>query len=345
MAALRRNLSGAKGSARVVARSGGYLIVVRPGELDLSAFEELASQGRAALQRSEHALAARRFSEALALWHGRPLENVALSGTAEADSVRLSEDHINVLEDCLHARLAAGEHASVIGDLRGLVLEHPLREHLWALLMLALYRAGRKADALAAYEDARAQLADQLGLDPGTELEPAPPAHSHRRPGPERPKTRAGSTQCGGSHRSLAHLRGAPLYGDTLAVATGHRGLHRPRSALTPLDKLMAQREDAPKALVITSIAGTAGVGKTALAVHWAHRVRHQFPDGQLYVNLLGYAQRPPLHPEQALGQFLRALGVPGRTGPGRSGRSQRDVPVPGGRQADAGRPGQRRKP
>ena len=80
---------------------------------------------------------------------------------------------------------------------------------------------------------------------------------------------------------------------------------------LRRLDELMAEREDAPKALVITSIAGTAGVGKTALAVHWAHRVRHQFPDGQLYVNLLGHAQSPPLHPEQALGQFLRALGVP----------------------------------
>ncbi len=311
VAALRRNLSRAKGSARVVARSGGYLIVVRPGELDLSAFEELAGQGRAAVQRSEHALAARRFGEALALWHGRPLENVALSGTAEADAVRLSEDRISVLEDCLHARLAAGEHASVIGALRGLVLEHPLREHLWALLMLALYRAGRKADALAAYDDARAQLADQLGLDPGTELcrlhqhiLTGDPALSGPKPEPGQLRAVASADRWpapGTPRFTVTPLQLPPAIADF----TG-RAAHLGR-----LDELMAEREDAPKALVITSIAGTAGVGKTALAVHWAHRVRHQFPDGQLYVNLLGHAQSPPLHPEQALGQFLRGLGVP----------------------------------
>ena len=194
VAALRRNLSGAKGSARVVARSGGYLIVVRPGELDLSAFEELASQGRAAVQRSEHALAARRFGEALALWHGRPLENVALSGTAEADAVRLSEDRISVLEDCLHARLSCRRARQ-----RDRCPARPgpgaplTRTPVGAAHARAVPRgpqSGRTGRLRRRARPARrpARPRSRHGAVP------APPAHPHRRPSPQRTETGAGST-------------------------------------------------------------------------------------------------------------------------------------------------------
>ncbi|MEU5342167.1 MULTISPECIES: AfsR/SARP family transcriptional regulator [unclassified Streptomyces] len=174
---LRRLLSAAEGGAdspggavRLGTRPGGYQLTVLPGELDLTVFEELVAQGRHALRQRCPADAAPYFGRALRLWRGQPLENVLLYGSGEADLARLEEVRPAVVEDWLRARLACGEHAEVIGELRALVVEQPLRERLWALLMLALHRTGRRADALGAYDQARARLVDELGLDPGREL-------------------------------------------------------------------------------------------------------------------------------------------------------------------------------
>ncbi|MFD8497390.1 BTAD domain-containing putative transcriptional regulator [Amycolatopsis sp. NPDC059657] len=161
------------GVARLETRPGGYLMVVRPGELDLTVFKDLVRLARQALRESRHPEAVELFGRALGLWRGEPLANVALLGGAEADLARLGETRLAVLEDYLRARLTCGEHADVAGELQGLVVEHPLRESLWALLVHALHHAGRRAEALLAYNRARTQLADELGLDPGPDLREA----------------------------------------------------------------------------------------------------------------------------------------------------------------------------
>ncbi|MFD9070014.1 BTAD domain-containing putative transcriptional regulator [Streptomyces lasiicapitis] len=167
---LRRRLKEAgENRPRLLAESGGYRLAVDPDELDLTAFEELLRQGRQAVHQGQHALAARRFGAALALWRGNPAENTVLYGGAEADVARLEEIRLTLVEQSCRARLDSGD-STVVGDLRALLVEHPLREPLWALLMLALHRAGRQGDALDAYERARAGIAAELGLDPGPHL-------------------------------------------------------------------------------------------------------------------------------------------------------------------------------
>jgi DNA-binding SARP family transcriptional activator len=170
--ALRRRLSMAENAERVLARSGGYLVVVRPGELDLTMFDELTRQGVQAQNDGWHALAARLFGRALALWRGELLENVTVHG-AEPVLARLREARVGTLEKYLQARVAAGEHAEVISELRGHIVEYPLREQLWALLMLALAGSGQQAAALQSYATIRQRLADELGVEPGAALRSA----------------------------------------------------------------------------------------------------------------------------------------------------------------------------
>ena len=153
----------------VVWRGGGYAVSVGPGQLDADRFERLVAQGQAALSGGEAAAAGNRFREALALWRGPALADVVDVARLALAGARLEELRLAV-EGRLEADLAAGLHAEVAGELERLVGEYPLRERLWQLLMLALYRGGRQADALAAYRRARAVLAGELGLEPGEEL-------------------------------------------------------------------------------------------------------------------------------------------------------------------------------
>lgn len=174
IAALRRILSSVDGAAaRLETRPGGYRIVVRPGELDLTVFKDLVRLARHAVRESRHPEALELFGRALALWRGEPLANVALLGGAEADLARLGETRLAVLEEYLRTRLTCGEHADVVSELQGLVVEHPLRESLWSLLVHALHHAGRRAEALVVYGRARTHLAEELGLDPGPDLRDA----------------------------------------------------------------------------------------------------------------------------------------------------------------------------
>jgi DNA-binding SARP family transcriptional activator len=153
---LRKSL----GAERIVTRSPGYLIRVEPGELDLERFERLAGQGGAEALR-----------EALALWRGQALADVAYEPFAQGEIRRLEELRLAVLERRVEADMELGRHAQLIGELEQLVAEQPLRERLRELLMLALYRSGRQADALAVYQQGRATLVDELGLDPGSALQ------------------------------------------------------------------------------------------------------------------------------------------------------------------------------
>ena len=191
--------------AVLLARGGGYALAAEPELLDAARFERLAGAGREALEAGAAAAAADHFAEALGLWRGRALADVAEVEPLAREAARLEEVRLLAAEGRVEADLALGRAAEVIGELEGLVGEYPVRERLWRLLVLALYRAGRQADALAAYRRARDMLAAELGIEPGEELRaleravlrqevPAPPpmarhnlpARADQLPGPGR---------------------------------------------------------------------------------------------------------------------------------------------------------------
>ncbi|HUQ57880.1 AfsR/SARP family transcriptional regulator [Lentzea sp.] len=253
----------------VVTGRNGYLGEV--GNLDLLRFRALAGS-------NPHA--------ALGLWRGRPLQNVVSDALHRDDVPSLVEERLVVLERRIEQDLDDGRTAELVPELRALAAEHPMRERFWAQLMVALYRSDQQAAALDAYRQVSTLLADELGIDPGTSLRNL--HQSILRAEPEL-----------STRRDVVVPRQLP---PDLALFTGRE------DDLARLDRLLPSGT-AGRAVVISAIAGSAGVGKTALAVHWAHRVRERFPDGQLAVNLRGYDREAPLSPHDALGQLLRALG------------------------------------
>jgi DNA-binding SARP family transcriptional activator len=154
----------------LVTRPPGYLLELAPEQLDLGRFERLRTEASQALAAGDAAAAVGKLRGALALWRGSPLADVAYEPFAQTEIARLEELRVAALEDRLEAELALGRHSDVVGELEALIAEHPLRERLRAQLMLALYRSGRQAEALAAYQDARRALVDELGIEPGRSL-------------------------------------------------------------------------------------------------------------------------------------------------------------------------------
>jgi hypothetical protein len=235
------------------------------------------------------------------LWRGEPLADTRSEVLAARELPRLTELRLQVLEARIEASLQLGDHTRVIGELRQLASEHPLREHLSALLMLALYRDGRPGEALTAYQQARAVLVAELGIEPGERL------HELQRQILTTDPALSGPPALGSGWPTVAS--GGPLVPRQLPGTVRH---FTGRTAeLDALDALLAEASGG-RGAAISVISGTAGVGKTALAVRWADQVAAQFPDGQLYVNLRGYDPGRPVSAAAALAGFLRALGVPG---------------------------------
>ena len=216
----------------VVSRGGGYSLGLGDGEVDVRRFERLVAAGHDALAGGQAVAAGTRFGEALGLWRGPALADVLDVEPLALEAARLEELRLAAVEARIEADLAAGLHAEVTGELERLVAEHPLRERLWRLLMLGLYRGGRQADALAAYRRARAMLADELGLEPGEELReleqavlrqqvppPAPDQQQHNLPGR--------LTSFVGREEELARL-GKLLDQARLVTLTGPGGRGRP---------------------------------------------------------------------------------------------------------------------
>lgn len=156
--------------ARILTRPGGYLIEVDPERIDLCRFERLREEARQALAAGDAVTAAERLRGALSLWHGEPLADLTTEPFVDAEAARLAELRVNAFEETFEVELALGRHRVLLDDLEGLVAEHPERERLTAQLMLALYRSGRQAEALAAYRVARRRLNDEVGIEPGKEL-------------------------------------------------------------------------------------------------------------------------------------------------------------------------------
>jgi DNA-binding SARP family transcriptional activator/Tfp pilus assembly protein PilF len=288
--------------ARISTQPGGYLIRVADGELDVTQFEALMGSVRTATRNGDWETVAARAGAALALWRGEPLTDVPSELLAARALPRLADLRLQAIEARAEADLRLGRNAEVTAELQELAAAHPLREHLHAQLMLALYRSGRRGDALAAFRQARRMLVDELGAEPGTELRElhqrmlaADPALVSIVPAAEPAPASAVLAPPRELPGTAAHFTGREA---ELAVLTRQLGE-------------LAGHETSGT-LVISAIGGTAGVGKTALAVRWAHHVSSQFPDGQLYVDLHGYAPGDPVPATAALAAFLRALGVPG---------------------------------
>jgi DNA-binding SARP family transcriptional activator/tetratricopeptide (TPR) repeat protein len=294
-----RQALGDTGGPRISTQPPGYLIRVDPGELDVARFESLLNAAREAARDSSWDTAATRSRAALLLWRGEPLADVDSEVLAAREVPRLVELRLQALELRIGADLHLGRQDAVIAELRQLVAGHPLREHLHGLLMLALYRDGRQAEALAAYQDARRVLVEELGTEPGPGLR-----ELHRR-------MLAGDLALAVPVPvpvPVPPAAGAAVPRE-LPAGVGHfTGRTRELAALSGL--LDAPGVPVGGTLVISAIGGTAGVGKTALAVHWAHQAARRFPDGQLYVNLHGYDPAQPVTAADALAGFLRSLGV-----------------------------------
>jgi DNA-binding SARP family transcriptional activator len=284
-------------SARLVTRPPGYQLTLGPEESDLALFSTLTARGRDAARSGDPVTAVRLLGQALALWRGPALADVAdVTSRLAAEAAGLDEQRLAVQADYADAGLAAGLHSELAAELAALVARHPLQERLRGQLMLALHRSGRRDEALARYQEGWRILRAELGVEPGPELKDlqakilnadpslaAPSIAIRARPGPIVPRQ----------------------------LPAGVRHFVGRESELSQLDSLVSQ--DVPGGtVVITAISGTGGIGKTALALRWGHQVAARFPDGQLYVNLRGYDPGgTPLMPADAVRGFLDALGVP----------------------------------
>jgi DNA-binding SARP family transcriptional activator/tetratricopeptide (TPR) repeat protein len=283
----------------------GYVLAVAAGGLDLAAFDAGLTAARTARAAGDLPGAAAALASALRLWHGPPFSGLS-SPLLDAQRDALSERWISATEERIEIDLALGNHADLVAELRNLIADHPLRERPRQLLMLALYRSHRQAEALAAYHDARAYLLDELGIEPA---EPMQRLHQQilaadpvlaAPPGAD--ASAAGDApRLDRSHPAPAQLpHGLPLF-------TG-RDSELARLEDIASDAAGAQGESVP----IIAITGLAGIGKTTLAVHWAHRVSERFPDGQLYVNLRGFDPvGPAMEPGDVIRGFLEAFAVP----------------------------------
>ncbi|MGW3914840.1 BTAD domain-containing putative transcriptional regulator [Streptomyces sp. NPDC005070] len=284
------------GAEVLVSESGGYAIrSLREGALDHVNAQELAADAEKARAAGDLSRARDLLRDALALWDGEPLASIP-GPHAETQRARLEEWRLQLLESCLDMDLEQGFHAEAVSELTALTAAHPLRERLRELLMLALYRSGRQAEALAVFADTRRLLADELGVDPRQGLKELQQRILQADPGlaePSAPK----------AEPVVALVRPAQLPA-TVTDFTGRASFVQELS-----DVLAAASSEEGRVMAVSALAGIGGVGKTTLAVHVAHQARGAFPDGQLYVDLQGAGSRAA-EPETVLGAFLRALGT-----------------------------------
>ncbi|MFE6697572.1 BTAD domain-containing putative transcriptional regulator [Streptomyces sp. NPDC057718] len=279
------------GQDTLVSESGGYAIRIDRGALDLTLAEDLAAEAEKARAAGDRCQARTLINKVLGLWDGEALASVP-GPYADNQRTRLEEWRLQLTETRLDLDLEVGCHAEAVSELTALTAAHPLRERLRELLMVALYRSGRQAEALAVYADTRRLLAEELGVDPRPELAQLQQRILRADEELARPADEPAPAP--------APLRPAQLPA-TVPDFTG-------RSAfVTELGSRLATAEGS--VMAVSAVAGIGGVGKTTLAVHVAHQARRHFPDGQLYVDLQGAGARAA-EPETVLGSFLRALGT-----------------------------------
>jgi DNA-binding SARP family transcriptional activator/DNA-binding XRE family transcriptional regulator len=269
--------------------------------LDLADFAQLAEQARREAAAGNAAAACECYERALRLWRGQPLEDIAVLN-GHAAITELARRRTGLVIEYARAAASAGLPDRVVAHLEALAARELLDERVHAHLMTALAATGRQGAALRVYQDLAARLDAELGLRPGPEL-----AAAHLRvlrqqiPPPAPPGDTAGAVAAGDPAGRMMPQQLPPA-------------ISRFVGRTAELAVLMAALEQAPGAagtVAISAISGTAGIGKTALAVHWAHQIKGRYPDGQLYVHLRGFGPFDPVTPEEALRGFLSALHVP----------------------------------
>ncbi|MFI6326399.1 BTAD domain-containing putative transcriptional regulator [Nonomuraea sp. NPDC050556] len=290
VAGLRQALEPERGrrmrSKLLLAVPGGYLLKIGPAQVDSLVFAGLRDEARGL--RGERAIEV--YERAFGLWHGSALSGLP-GPFAEAERSRLEDLRVDAQEDHAHHLIQADRHEEALPLLQDLVRLHPLREPLRELLMVALARSGRQAEALESYREGRRILAEELGIDPSERLRRC---HEDILRGSEAPADIA-----------------LPVPRQLPRALLSFVGRAAETSQIKPL--LSAPDDDPPVPLV--AISGPPGVGKSALAAQLGHTVAEYFPDGQLYANLKGATD--PVQPIDAMARFLRALGVPGGAGSG----------------------------
>ncbi|MEV4754543.1 BTAD domain-containing putative transcriptional regulator [Micromonospora sp. NPDC049559] len=303
---LRRLLGQEPGDDGVLrTRPNGYAVEVDPERVDVFAFRDLLSRARQAGTDGDLAAESSLLTGALRLWRGPALTDVPSESLQLEWVARLSEERVRAAEHKVEVDLYLGRYGEVIGELSDLTREHPLRERLWLLFMLALARSDRQAEALAAYRRLWQRLRDDLGIEPG---EPLQRLHQAILSGDQDLETIALPRELGLAPESVtvreqARVTPVQLPPD-LRTFVGRVG---------PVRELVAQLtpDEGAHAIPLVIVTGPPGVGKTAVALHVAHRLKSVYPDGQLYVNLQGYSPDPPLAPAVVLARFLAVLGVP----------------------------------
>ncbi|MEU4801764.1 BTAD domain-containing putative transcriptional regulator [Actinosynnema sp. NPDC023587] len=262
----------------LITRAPGYVLTGDRDAVDVFRFEDLVAAARDAADVTAVGL----LTSALALWRGPLLADVPGAGVREAVTAKLEELRLVAVQELATRLFRLDRAAEAVAWLRDAVAEHPLREPLVARLVLALHWTGRQAEALELYHRARGRLVEELGVDPGPELRDA--------------------------YRTVLAGDAAPKPVERGPVPAQlpreHRGFVGREPELSDLAVGLAGDS------AIGLLVGPAGVGKTALALRWAHRVAGDFPDGQLFVNLRGFDETEPLDPRTALVGFLRALGL-----------------------------------
>lgn len=292
---LRRTLRRRGDQQLIHTRDEGYVLKLAPEDLDVTVFLDLVGRARRAGQSGDEADEADLLQRALALWRGPALVDVPSESLHRDHVLVLNEQRLQALERWFDLELRSGHHDEIVVKLKAATSAHPLRERLWAQLMLALYRSGLQAEALKAYHAVGDVLRQELGVDPSEELRklhhdiltgnrtllmPPPPNGAAQRPPVVPPRQLP---------PDIAHFTGR-------------------LAQLATLEKLLpVSGGQAPRPIILD---GTAGVGKTTLALHWAHLARDHFPDGQLYLDLRGFGPDAPVEPTAAAELLLRALGV-----------------------------------
>src|SRR5580692_8281975 len=321
-----RRVIGDRAGHLLTTRAPGYQLRLQPGELDAEQFHALAGHGRKVLAEGDFRRAADVLAEALALWRGRALADVPPFALVTAEAERLEESRLSTLELRIEADLGCGMHAQLVPELRRLLSDQPLRERLWGLLVRALDAAGRHAEALAAYGQAREVIAEELGVDPGPELQrlyqalltaDLVPRQQRAAPAAAAPAAAAPAAASREGEMAAGRVSRRPGAGSSLrrvpAQLPADVADFTGREA--NLDQLCAAMSEAGRrdnpAVAVAVVAGAPGLGKTALAIHAAHALRRDFPDGQLYVSLRGGSEQP-VPPDEVLARFLRDLGVDG---------------------------------
>ncbi|MFF7034639.1 AfsR/SARP family transcriptional regulator [Streptomyces griseus] len=347
---LRRRLGD---PGRITREGRGYRLRADRGELDSARFEDLANAARAASAAGDHERSRRLFDEALGLWRGPAFGEIADVPALRAEATRLDELRLGVLEERVDVDLRLGRHGEVLGELTALTMEHPFRERMWAQLMLALYRCGRRADALLAYLQVRDVLVEETGLEPGHRLrnlhravldeDPAldrvtagaearaPGRTAVTTPGPTPDRMEVAADELAPRRTAFAADDPAqrpvpdPAPGRPALVSEERARADVARARMLPpalgdfsgqerelaeIEAVLRTRHAADEPAATVTVSGPGGVGKTALAVQAAHRLRSAYPDGRLFAALAG-SRTQPASATAVLGRFLRALGVP----------------------------------